>query len=125
MSSPGWRCDVNPTYVRSSGPHVAERERPAPGSRRDRELAALAEDPASNWRLEADPNAVEVPEPPKRPAKSASKADWVAYAVGQGVSEADANAATRDELAAAYADDPSTPGDEGDEGTPGDEGGEG
>jgi hypothetical protein len=39
-----------------------------------------------------------------RPAKSASKADWKAYAISQGLDEADADAATRDELAARYAD---------------------
>lgn len=96
---------VNPTYVRASGSHVAERERPAPGSKRDRELAALAEDPATNWRREADPLDDEVFPEPKRPAKSGSKADWVAYAVSQGATEDDATAATRDELAAAYAGD--------------------
>jgi hypothetical protein len=36
------------------------------------------------------------------PARSASKVDWVAYAVSQGKSEEEANAATRDELAAEY-----------------------
>ncbi|MFD8685367.1 hypothetical protein [Streptomyces sp. NPDC059651] len=96
---------MNPTYARASGPHVAERERPAPGSRRDRELAELAADSNSGWHLEADPNAVEPLPEVKRPAKSASKADWVAYAISQGASEKDATTATRDELAAAYVDD--------------------
>lgn len=36
------------------------------------------------------------------PAKSASKADWVAYAVAQGADEADADAQTKDDLIAAY-----------------------
>ncbi|MHC5259904.1 hypothetical protein ACYSUO_18660 [Streptomyces sp. UC4497] len=50
--------------------------------------------------IEADePEEVDV-----RPAKSASKADWKAYAVGQGLDEAEAEKATRDELAARYAD---------------------
>lgn len=91
-------------YVRSTGSHVAEREIPAPGSKRDRELAALAEDSESNWRREGDPLADEVPDEPKRPTKSGSKADWVAYAVSQGASEEDASAATRDDLAALYAE---------------------
>ncbi|GGN86359.1 hypothetical protein GCM10010112_67830 [Actinoplanes lobatus] len=39
------------------------------------------------------------PDAPKRPAKSASKADWVAYAVAQGVDPAEAEALTRDQLA--------------------------
>lgn len=33
------------------------------------------------------------------PARSASKGDWVAYATGHGVTETDAKAATRDQLA--------------------------
>jgi hypothetical protein len=42
---------------------------------------------------------------PKSPAKSASKADWVAYVVEhRGVSQEDADASTRDELAATYGD---------------------
>lgn len=91
-------------FVRSSGGHVAEREIPAPGSARETALAALAADPGSDWRREADPLADEMPAEPVRPAKSGSKADWVAYAVAQGMSEADSSAATRDDLAALYAD---------------------
>lgn len=41
---------------------------------------------------------------PGRPVKSATKADWKAYAIAQGVSEEDAEAATRDQLAERYAD---------------------
>ncbi|KMS72301.1 hypothetical protein ACZ91_64860, partial [Streptomyces regensis] len=37
-----------------------------------------------------------------RPARSASKADWVRYAVGSGMPEADAEAMTRDQLAEHY-----------------------
>lgn len=40
----------------------------------------------------------EVPEGPTPPAKSASKADWVAYAVSQGLSPENADGATKDEL---------------------------
>ncbi|GAA1455453.1 hypothetical protein [Nocardiopsis tropica] len=43
-------------------------------------------------------------QPPARPAKSASKTDWIAYAIGQGMSEEDADAATRDALVERYAD---------------------
>ena len=92
------------TFVRSNGGHVAEREIPAVGSKREKELSSLADDAGSDWRREADPLADEVPPEPKRPAKSASKADWVAYAVSQGAEEDDATAATRDELAALYAE---------------------
>ncbi|MFD5266750.1 hypothetical protein [Streptomyces sp. NPDC058335] len=43
-------------------------------------------------------------EPVKPPVRSASKADWKAYAVTQGMDEDEADKATRDELAAKYAD---------------------
>lgn len=36
------------------------------------------------------------------PAKSAAKPDWVAYAVAQGSDQADAEAATKDDLIATY-----------------------
>ena len=38
----------------------------------------------------------------RMPARSASKADWKAYAVAHGMSEEDADAATRDQLAAHF-----------------------
>lgn len=90
-----------PIYERFNGGQVAERVRPVPGSKDAERYAALAEDPASGWKC-AEPDAA--PEPPARPAKSASKAVWVEYAVSQGVSEGDAEKATRDELAALFAD---------------------
>lgn len=95
------------TYVRSSGGHVAERERPAEGSDRDWELAKLAEDPASGWRVEGGP-VVETkqPEPAsdERPAKNGSHEAWVAYAVTQGVDEDEAAGLKRDELVALFED---------------------
>jgi len=90
-------------YERSSGGYPAERVRPVPGSEEAEQYAALSADPESGWRcVEPDPE----PEPAvlERPAKSASKADWVAYAVQEGMDEAEAEKATRDELAAKYAD---------------------
>lgn len=59
----------------------------SPLSTDDEVKAALADDPDG-------PGGV--------PAKSASKADWVAYAVSQGKPEDEANAATKDELVAEY-----------------------
>lgn len=93
------------TYVRGSGSHIAERERPAKGSARAEELETLAADPATAWHVEESEPAPE-PEPVvlERPAKSASKADWKAYAIQEGMDEAEAEKATRDELAAKYAD---------------------
>ncbi|WP_405956113.1 hypothetical protein [Streptomyces phaeochromogenes] len=93
------------TYVRGAGAHVSERERPVEGSARAEELDALAADPASGWHVEESGPEPE-PEPIvlERPAKSASKADWKAYAIQEGMDEAEAEKATRDELAAKYAD---------------------
>ncbi|MFF3622337.1 hypothetical protein [Streptomyces sp. NPDC002467] len=39
------------TYERRSGEHVAESVRPEPGSEAEAAYAALADDPASGWRL--------------------------------------------------------------------------
>jgi hypothetical protein len=38
----------------------------------------------------------------ERPARSASKAEWVAYAVAQGAEQDDAEAATKDQLIERY-----------------------
>lgn len=46
-----------------------------------------------------------VSEPPKTPSKAASKADWVIFVVEyKGLTQAEAEAFTRDELAASYGD---------------------
>lgn len=67
-------------YVRYSGQHVAERVRPAEGSARARELAALAADEGSNWHEEAPGPAAEQgpeggaePEPVPAPAGEAEQ----------------------------------------------------
>lgn len=60
------------------------------GSDRDAELRALVG--TQGWRDAAD-------ESPRLPNRTASKADWKAHAIAAGVDEADAEKATRDELA--------------------------
>lgn len=92
------------TYVRGSGSHIAERERPAEGSDRAKELEALAADPATAWHIEKSEQAEPEPVPLEKPTKSASKADWKAYAVDQGLDEEEAETLTRDQLAEKYAD---------------------
>lgn len=94
-------------YVRGSGPNVAERVRPVPGSAAAAEYAALAADPASGWRVVAETP----PAPAGPPAKSAAKAHWVAWAIASGADRADAESATKDELITIYGGD----GDAGDE----------
>ncbi|MFF9910622.1 hypothetical protein [Streptomyces sp. NPDC013457] len=88
-------------YVRGSGPYDAERVRTEAGSTEDDAYAALAADPASGWRVVAE----EPPAPAGPPAKSASKGDWVAYAVSQGADQAEAEKATKDDLISAYGGD--------------------
>lgn len=90
-------------YERFTGGQVAERIRPIPGSDEADRYAALAEDESSGWRC-SEPDRAPEPTVLERPAKSASKADWKAYAVQEGIDEAEAEKATRDELAAKYAD---------------------
>lgn len=90
-------------YEKGSAGFVAERVRPVPGSEAAERYAALAADPKSGWRC-AEPDPAPEPVVLERPAKSASKADWKAYAVQEGMDEDEADKATRDELAAKYAD---------------------
>lgn len=92
-------------YERFSGGQVAERIRPIPGTDEAAQFAALAADESSGWRCsEPDPGPESDPVVLERPAKSASKADWKAYAIQEGMDEGEAEKATRDELAATYAD---------------------
>lgn len=98
---------MSPTYVRSSGPHVAERVQPADGSEDAQRLAALADDPSSPWRVE---DAEVTPEPAPagpagRPPQAAAKDAWVAYAVSCGAEQADADAATKAALIEQYGKD--------------------
>ncbi|MBT2505153.1 hypothetical protein J7I98_04420 [Streptomyces sp. ISL-98] len=95
------------TYERGSGQFVAERVRPVEGSEEAQRYEALAEDRASGWRRVADAPAEPEEEhagPLERPVKSASKADWKAYVISQGMDDEVADKATRDELAALYVD---------------------
>lgn len=50
----------------------------------------------------AAPSGSDSPDGDGAPAKSASKADWVAFAVSKGADEAEADAQTKDDLIAAY-----------------------
>ncbi|KAB2384753.1 hypothetical protein [Actinomadura montaniterrae] len=99
-------------YARGTGAHDAERVQPEPGSDEEKRLQALADDPVSGWRRVDEPE----PEPvaPSRPAKSAPKGDWVAWAVANGAEQAEAEKATKDDLIAAYGqDEPDPDGGEG------------
>lgn len=92
-----------PTYVRCSGPHVAERLRPASGTEDAQRLAALADDPSSGWRVEDEPEPAAAPA--GRPPQAAAKDAWVAYAVSCGAEQADADAATKAALIDRYGKD--------------------
>lgn len=91
-------------YERGSGGHVAERVRPVPGSDEAERYAALAADPATNWRcVEADAEPEEGPQgPPERPAKSAVKGDWVAYAQAVDPDTGGLDELTKDQLIELY-----------------------
>lgn len=78
-------------------------------------LAALAEQ-----GLVAGAAAAEVDGPP---AKSAKKADWVAYAVSQGVSEAEAKSSSKEDLIDALSEPPGA--EQPPAGEPDEDGGEG
>lgn len=93
------------TYVRGAGGHVAERVRPVPGSEQEKQLEALADDPASGWRRAEKPKAPEPKAPDGPPAKSALKPAWVAWAVVQGMDPEEAERASKDDLIAAYGPD--------------------
>jgi hypothetical protein len=98
-------------YERGSGGHVAERVRPQPGSEGEAQLAALAADPASPWRrADQDPPAGSGvgsggPDVGQRPARSAPKGAWVAYAVSLGADEDAADHMTKDQLIERYGKD--------------------
>jgi hypothetical protein len=92
-------------YQRGTGDHIAERVQPEPGSEEEQRLEELVARGESGWhRVDSEPAAETGPVVLERPAKSASKADWKAYAIQEGMDEAEAEKATRDELAAKYAD---------------------
>jgi hypothetical protein len=90
-----------PTYVRSSGPHVAVRLRPALGSEDAQRLAALADDPSSGWRVEAVPVPGSAPLA-SRPPQAADKAQWVSWAVACGAGEVAADLMTKAQLIEQY-----------------------
>lgn len=93
-------------YHRGAGDHVAERVQPEPGSAEEQRLEELVARGENGWHRVEEAPAEPEPGPVvlERPAKSASKADWKAYAVQEGMDEVEAEKATRDELAAKYAD---------------------
>ncbi|MFD5711329.1 hypothetical protein ACFWHW_13180 [Streptomyces pharetrae] len=85
-------------FFRGEGGHVWEMNLPLgeAHARRVQEGALV--------RVNEDGSTYTEPAAPSRPGKSASKKDWVAYAVSQGADEAEAESKTRDELAEAYGD---------------------
>lgn len=92
-------------YQRGAGAHVAERVQAEPGSPEEKALDKLVAEGEGGWyRVDDEVPAEPGPEDVKPPARSASKADWVAYAVSQGAEQADAESKTRDQLAELFAD---------------------
>jgi hypothetical protein len=89
-------------YQRGAGDHIAEREQPEPGSDREKELEALADDAGSDWHRAEEPEPEQGDGEPKRPSQADNKAAWIDWAVSQGADEADAKKATKDDLIKAY-----------------------
>jgi hypothetical protein len=93
-------------YQRGAGGHVAERVQPEPGSEEEQRYAALAAAPGSGWRcVEPDPEPEEGEQetpPPVRPAKSANKTDWVAYAQAVDPETGGLDELTKDQLIELY-----------------------
>ncbi|HEY9367562.1 hypothetical protein [Streptomyces sp.] len=93
-------------YQRGAGAHVAERVQAEPGSDEEARLERLVEDTSSGWRR-VDDEAAEgggdgSGDAPKQPAKSASQAAWVEWAVSQGADRDAVKDAKRDDLIAQY-----------------------
>ncbi|UUU21715.1 hypothetical protein [Streptomyces sp. DSM 40750] len=90
-----------PIYERFSGGQVSARVRPVPGSEAADEYAALAADPSSGWRC-SEPAQEPEPVVPERPAKSAVKGDWVAYAQAVDPDTGGLDELTKDQLIELY-----------------------
>ena len=88
-------------YERGSGGHVAERVRPEPGSESAEKYAALAAAPGSGWRC-VEPDVEPETTVTERPAKSAVKADWVAYAQAVDPQTGGLDELTKDQLIELY-----------------------
>lgn len=91
-------------YQRGSGDHVAERVQPEPGGEEEQRLDDLVARGEGGWYVVDAPKSAPDPQVLERPTKSASKADWKAYAIQEGMDAEEAEKATRDELAAKYTD---------------------
>lgn len=92
-------------YERGSGAHVAERVAPVPGSPEAERYAALAADPESGWRCvkaDSEPEDGGQAPPLERPAKSAVKADWLAYAQAVDPDTGGLDELTKDQLIELY-----------------------
>ncbi|KFG08108.1 hypothetical protein [Streptomyces scabiei] len=114
-------------YQRGAGAHVAERVQPEPGSAEEERLEELVAKGEGGWHrvAEAEPEEPEqqeekeptpappppaapepAPEPvPERPAKSANKAEWVAYAQAVAPETGGLDELTKDQLIELYGGD--------------------
>ena len=88
-------------YQRGAGDHVAERVQPEPGSDEEQQLEELVAKGEGGWHRVEDapaPSAQVV----ERPAKSAVKADWVAYAQAVDPETGGLDELTKDQLIELY-----------------------
>lgn len=105
FDAPNSRLEHEPNW-HPIDPAVRDEDAPVPPLDSVTQAAVLPHIPPPPGAVEAagDGPLTHVTEPAedsetKAPGRSASKADWVAYAVAQGVDQAEAEASTRDALA--------------------------
>jgi hypothetical protein len=88
-------------YQRGAGDHVAERVQPEPGSAEEQRLEDLVTKGEDGWHRVEDTPAPSAPAV-ERPAKSANKADWVAYAQAVDPETGGLDELTKDQLIELY-----------------------
>ena len=85
-------------YQRGAGDHVAERVQPEPGSDEEQRLDDLVARGEGGWHRVAE----EAPSAADRPAKSAPKAAWLAYAQAVDPDTGGLDELTKDQLIELY-----------------------
>lgn len=96
--------EADHVFIRGEGGTVFKLDLPLPESISDRLAKGTIVRVANADGDPYDGPAGDVPAPPtEKPAQSALKPDWVAYAITKGMSEADADASTKQDLMDRYA----------------------
>ncbi|MEH0650668.1 hypothetical protein QA995_14805 [Streptomyces scabiei] len=89
-------------YQRGAGAHVAERVQPEPGSAEEERLDELVAKGEGGWHRVEDASATPAASAVERPARSANKGDWVAYAQAVDPDTGGLDELTKDQLIELY-----------------------